>query len=502
MTMEVFSSKFYKTLDDQVLVSDMQSGDLIVCYELPCSARQSRASKQSNSDTFILPVLLADVNTQRYGTFSRSSQNHFGWPLIVAIPREDARSVDRIEELVVEQLSRWTRYSRELWSWQSTEEPVIEEVQISLSGPIIETVTEIKENGDVVVQETQTEMEESDIVDEKGMMLDDESFGDGLSSKLRKDSIRRLGIKKEVFLLRLQPNVKEYGGGYMQSSNKYEEWDDRRQEASADSLEEEPVLLAADDMLVLEFEGNMKEFYFGDDGALFSSWGEFRHPEYEEAERVAKVQPNRGITLQDCLQEFTKEEQLGEDDLWYCPNCKKHQQATKKFDIWGVPDVLVVHLKRFSNSRTLRDKIDTLVKFPVTGLDLTEMAQERKVARRLRDQGVDIAELGITGDLDEPLLYDLFAVDEHLGGLGGGHYRAYAYNHGTDKWHHFDDSFVTEAEPKDAVVRGHLRRCAGDHRHIRIERKRILALLPPSHVPPAWWEDAHHDRRGARQSAV
>lgn len=35
----------------------------------------------------------------------------------------------------------------------------------------------------------------------------------------------------------------------------------------------------------------------------------------------------------------------------YCPSCKKHQQATKKFDLWSLPKILVVHLKRFSYNR-------------------------------------------------------------------------------------------------------------------------------------------------------
>jgi len=150
------------------------------------------------------------------------------------------------------------------------------------------------------------------------------------------------------------------------------------------------------------------------------------------------------------LDEFTKEEQLGEDDLWYCPRCKKHQQATKRFDLWSVPDMLVVHLKRFSNSRTLRDKIDTFVDFPVEGLDLTSMVGERKVAKTLLEQGVDIKTLGLS-QLDEPLIYDLYAVDEHLGGLGGGHYRAYAMNHLNGQWYHFDDSYVTQAKAESAV---------------------------------------------------
>ena len=102
------------------------------------------------------------------------------------------------------------------------------------------------------------------------------------------------------------------------------------------------------------------------------------------------------VTLSDCLNLFLQEEQLGEDDPWYCNRCKKHQQAYKKFDLWTVPDILVVraaysfaapsvfirlllsssqaqvHLKRFQYSAHYRDKIDTLIEFPLDNLDLRE----------------------------------------------------------------------------------------------------------------------------------
>jgi ubiquitin carboxyl-terminal hydrolase 4/11/15 len=199
----------------------------------------------------------------------------------------------------------------------------------------------------------------------------------------------------------------------------------------------------------------MKNFYFPDlptlENALWQVGQDFFHPEYVESKKAETARSNKDITLQDCLDEFTKEEKLGEDDLWYCPRCKKHQQATKRFDLWKVPDILVVHLKRFSNSRTLRDKIDTLVEFPIEGLDLEAMVGERQVANSLMQQGVDIVSMGL-GDVEEPLVYDLYAVDEHLGGLGGGHYRAYALNHVTNLWYHFDDSYVTQTRAEDAVV--------------------------------------------------
>lgn len=171
--------------------------------------------------------------------------------------------------------------------------------------------------------------------------------------------------------------------------------------------------------------------------------------------------PPKEVTLSDCLNEFTREEQLSEEDLWYCPRCKTHQQASKKFDLWHMPEIVVVHLKRFSHTRTWRDKIDAFIDFPIKGLDLTD-----------RVQGAADAE-----DIDpkDRLVYDLYGVDNHFGGMGGGHCKfanamkcmciqscffflflldtAYARNWQNGKWYNFDDSHVTEVDESEVKVR-------------------------------------------------
>ena len=45
---------------------------------------------------------------------------------------------------------------------------------------------------------------------------------------------------------------------------------------------------------------------------------------------------------------------------------------------------------------------------------------------------------------DVPAVYDLYAVSNHFGGLGGGHYNAFAKQPGTETWYCFDDSSVRE----------------------------------------------------------
>lgn len=138
------------------------------------------------------------------------------------------------------------------------------------------------------------------------------------------------------------------------------------------------------------------------------------------------------LTLYDCLELFSKPEVLGSNDLWYCPACKEHRQATKKIELWSVPDILTIHLKRFKSYRSFSDKVDTTVEFPIEGLDLTFHVSGR----------------------DKGLIYDLFAVDNHFGGLGGGHYTSYVKNFVDGKWYYFDDSRVSPVDDPSEAIKG------------------------------------------------
>lgn len=54
-------------------------------------------------------------------------------------------------------------------------------------------------------------------------------------------------------------------------------------------------------------------------------------------------------TLQECLQEFSKEEILDKDNKWFCERCKLNQPCRKKIDIWKLPSILIIQLKRFTH---------------------------------------------------------------------------------------------------------------------------------------------------------
>lgn len=151
-------------------------------------------------------------------------------------------------------------------------------------------------------------------------------------------------------------------------------------------------------------------------------------PEVHKSGFTVKKTRQEAISLFSCLDAFLKEEPLGPEDMWYCPGCKEHRQATKKLDLWKLPDILVVHLKRFSYSRYLKNKLDTFVNFPVQNLDLTKYVKSND---------------------GQSHMYELYAISNHYGGLGGGHYTAYAKLIDENRWYHFDDSHVSPVSEAD-----------------------------------------------------
>jgi len=83
------------------------------------------------------------------------------------------------------------------------------------------------------------------------------------------------------------------------------------------------------------------------------------------------------------------------------------------------------------------EKLNTLVDFPLFGLDL----------------GHHLASLG--GDLDletEDALYDLYAVSNHYGTMRGGHYTAYIRLEATGQWVSCDDTRCVEVEAEEVVT--------------------------------------------------
>jgi len=148
----------------------------------------------------------------------------------------------------------------------------------------------------------------------------------------------------------------------------------------------------------------------------------------ESSETIAK-----SPSVLDCITKYCQTEQLEESEMWYCNKCKDHVRAWKQFHLYRAPPILIIHLKRFQYSASThrRDKIDTFIDFPLSGLDLQK-------------------EVLHWSNGEEPI-YDCYAVSNHYGGLGGGHYTAYAQND-DGEWCYFDDSRVTTLVKENEVI--------------------------------------------------
>ena len=66
-------------------------------------------------------------------------------------------------------------------------------------------------------------------------------------------------------------------------------------------------------------------------------------------------------------------------------------------------------------------KMDDQVDFPLEGLDMSKY---------------------VIGPAGDDMIYDCYAVSNHYGNMGFGHYTAFAQNPLDNQWYEFDDSSV------------------------------------------------------------
>ena len=114
------------------------------------------------------------------------------------------------------------------------------------------------------------------------------------------------------------------------------------------------------------------------------------------------------VSLQECFDLYTKAETLGQGNAWFCAACNRKQEVVKRMGLWSVPDVLVIHLKRFkqsmglvhggsgegtasNNSKALgggtATKLSTMVQFPLDGFDMSPNVEERNQKQTLEIKG-------------------------------------------------------------------------------------------------------------------
>lgn len=180
-----------------------------------------------------------------------------------------------------------------------------------------------------------------------------------------------------------------------------------------------------------------------------------------------KLGSTKDVLLRDCLQEFVTTELLDEDNKWHCPRCKKFTKLTKKITITRLPQVLIIHFKRFKiNKNGYFNKLDTFIKYQVNDvLDLTSywpgvgtsvddsFNGTEKIPKEREQQILSTLPMR---NQQPPFRYKLYAVANHFGNLTTGHYTSYVYKQGDEKktrgWCYFDDAKVTQNCKENQVL--------------------------------------------------
>uniref|UniRef100_A0A158PSV7 ubiquitinyl hydrolase 1 n=1 Tax=Brugia timori TaxID=42155 RepID=A0A158PSV7_9BILA len=133
---------------------------------------------------------------------------------------------------------------------------------------------------------------------------------------------------------------------------------------------------------------------------------------FEELAQLSIEVPNRNSTIEDCIRNHFQDVELDGSCKWRCPDCESLQTATRRTFLWKLPEVLVIHLKRFTFMGDNWQKNDAYVTFNTFPLKL------------------------------QSEYFSLYAVVNHRGSLNSGHYTAVVRNQITKQWLLFDDDVV------------------------------------------------------------
>ncbi|XP_075040021.1 ubiquitin carboxyl-terminal hydrolase 4 isoform X2 [Mixophyes fleayi] len=379
---DVYNHRFHKIFQvDEMLSHIMERDDLFV-YEV-------KPSRGDDSEWITLPICFRE---RRFRQTTSAGTILYGQPLLISVPRHNL-TVDMLYNAVLERIHRYIK------------SPLPEEYTCTAG----ESSACNGSNGlyDDEEMDHQEGDERGGFPEESNGQSDDSAeyeSSEGGCSPCNKMPKKAPNCRKRLFSFSLVNSYATSDVGSMPAEGSF-------------------LKLDSYSTVAIDWDTETKKLYYDDQEA----------EAYDKHESMMQPQKKKmTVALRDCIQLFTKTEVLGEHDPWYCPNCRKHQRATKKFDLWSLPKVLVVHLKRFSYNRYWRDKLDAVVEFPIRNLNMSEF---------------------VCDPTADPYVYDLVAVSNHYGGMGGGHYTAYAKNQDTEQWYYFDDSSVSPASEDQIVTK-------------------------------------------------
>jgi ubiquitin carboxyl-terminal hydrolase 4/11/15 len=423
---------------------------------------------------FVIPVFTARAGARSENRYSNNSDGLVGAPFFVTVSRAEAASVDAITQAVVSQYARLLKDGDEgtlvtaagptdvSSGSDNTEDAIGEDDPDTL-------VTEIPLDpslaapsppvADILFDDMATDSPPSSSVSASMTIAtpSESTSPSSLPSEAVAGPSSRPVFTISVFSPRHRygsvagqiPDGKDLGGELFPLGTAYGNRSAARRLDTPDSDDElataptaAPIYLGPGTGIVCTWPDGVLDETLGPKSASAFDMGYETFVDPSIVAEAGKKRTKATLSIDDCLDEFSREETLGDDDLWYCSTvragflafcstgqlpadgllfrplqCKEHQAATKKLELWKTPDILVVHLKRFGGSRGLRDKIDNLIEFPVTDFDLSPRVQERQIALSIEAAGGSTNDLGLEST-KEPVVYDLCASSSLVPLLG------------------------------------------------------------------------------------
>ncbi|KAK1790008.1 hypothetical protein P4O66_002324 [Electrophorus voltai] len=397
---DIYNHRFHRIFATNENLSSIMERDDIYVFEVA-------VNRLEDTEHVVIPVHLREKYKQ--SGYNHTSTPLFGLPFLLTVPR--TLSEEKFYNLLLLRLCRFVHSGLEEEDSEETYSSKQHAINGNAPNGILEEGSPSEMETDEQDDESSQDQElpsENDNSQSEDSVGGDNDLENGVGPENSTKGQQLTGHKKRLFTFQFN-NMGKTDLSFI------------KEEPRQIRFDEGHLRLSDRSYLSLDWEPEMKKKYF--DESAVEDFDKHVSMEY-------KPQKKAFFKLKDCIELFTTKEKLGAEDPWYCPSCKQHQQATKKLDLWSLPPVLVVHLKRFSYSRYMRDKLDSLVDFPLRDLDMSEFLINPNAG---------------------PCRYDLIAVSNHYGGMGGGHYTAYAKNKDDGKWYNFDDSIVSPVS-EDQIV--------------------------------------------------
>ena len=161
---------------------------------------------------------------------------------------------------------------------------------------------------------------------------------------------------------------------------------------------------------------------------------------HESVKEIADKKIKTPIDISNCFDAYMNKEKIDSK----CEKCG-HKESSTQIDIWRVPDILILSLKRFAFQKGIFDKIDQPISLPFYAFDISQWVKGVETSGGLTLNTTSLQNA-----------YDLYAIILHSGGITSGHYTALIKINTDDDsmWILFDDSslYLLKEDPDNINI--------------------------------------------------